>query len=147
MYEQVWYVAPPWLSNFLSLLVWGPLGGVLVAFLLFRFARWFPAKRSLTDARYVPLSIDVINIAELRVIGGAGLALVGVCVLVAIEMPSIGVPLGIGFVVSLITATLVILRRRKTGSFWSSNRALGASTMLRLDEPDAGPGSDSGKQK
>ena len=147
MFEDVWYVAPPWLLDFLWLFLWGPVGGVVVAVLLFRFARWRPANPSLASVRYLPLSIDAINMANLRVMGGAGLALVLLCAIIAVYIPFIGLSLGTGLVVGLVAAVVLIAIRRKAGPVSSSSRALGAGTMLRLEErggaqTTAGPNRD-----
>lgn len=134
MFQDFWYVAPPWLLNFLAVLVWGPIGGLFVAVVLFRFARWFPATKSQLGERYIPLSIDAINMAHLRVTGGAGLALVSVCASVAVYVPFIGIALAAGFGIGLIAAMVLIRKRRKTGPVSSSSQALGAAIMLRLDQ-------------
>jgi hypothetical protein len=79
-----------------------------------------------------PLTVDAINMARIRVMGGPGLGLVAVCALVAIYIPFIGLSLAAGSLFSLVVASIIIRRRRKSGPVPSSSRALGAGTVLKL---------------
>jgi len=58
----------------------------------------------------------------------------GMSVIVTINIPAIGVPLGIGYVLSALAASLLIRRRRTAGPMPSSAQAAGANTTFRLDE-------------
>ena len=82
----------------------------------------------------MPFALDMFNLAHIRVAGGAGLGLVAICVLVAVTIPAIGVPLGIGGVLSAFAASVIIRRRRTAGPMRSSAQAGGANTTFRLDE-------------
>jgi hypothetical protein len=138
--DEVWYQAPDWATtNPLALLVYGFAGGLVVALLLLRLNRWTSARA----AREVPhgayISVDVINLAHIRVVGAGGLGLVAVCALAAVYIPAIGWPLAGGCLLGTAGAILVIRRRRRIGPISSSSKSPGANTTLMIDGPGQTP--------
>jgi hypothetical protein len=111
----------------------GFLGGLVIAL----FVLWSNRVRhtgSTTDAfSREPLSSDVINIAHIRVAGIGGLGLVAMALNVAIFIPRIGIPIGLGLVLGAVFAGVLILRRRRQGPMPSSGRQAGANTTLSID--------------
>lgn len=117
----------------LMLLLPGTLGGLLfagVAILLHR-----KKSRPSLDVPYRPdpISIDMINMASIKVAGVGGLGLVAMAAAVALDVPRIAQSMAIGIVFGAIGAAIVILRRRRTGAMPSSGRGLGANTTLRIE--------------
>ncbi len=82
-----------------------------------------------------PLPIDVINMSRIRVAGIGGLGLVAMALVVAWDLPRIGLTLAAGAVTGSILAVVLILRRRQTGAMPSSGRSPGANTTLSIDTP------------
>ena len=112
----------------------GFLGGLVIAFLVFLRQRRGPSSPSLTaSVRNEPLSTDIINASSIKVAGIGGLGLVAMAVAVALNVPRIGQTIGIGLVLGLVLATVMILRRRSTGSMPSSGEQAGANTTLAID--------------
>lgn len=112
-------------TNSLMLLVYCVAGGAVVALLLLRLHRWSMAKTPQgvhAGGQVWPISIDMINIAHIRVVGAGGLGLVVMCALVAIVIPPIGLSLGAGSVLGTVLAITWIVRRSKTGPISTSSR-------------------------
>jgi Na+/H+ antiporter NhaD/arsenite permease-like protein len=133
--QDVWYSAPDWATtNPLALVLYGVIGGALVAVVLVRLHR--RAHHELDDrvAHIEQLSLDVINFSNLQVIGFGGFALVIMCALVAIVLPPVGMSLATGAFVGTVIALVLISRRRKHGPISSSSHAPGANTTFALDE-------------
>ncbi len=82
-----------------------------------------------------PLPIDVINMSRIRVAGIGGLGLVAMALVVAWDLPRIGLTLSIGAITGSVLAIVLILRRRQSGAMPSSGRRPGANTMLSIDVP------------
>ena len=124
----------------LALLLPGLLGGLAfagVAILLHR-----KGSRPSLDMPYRPdpISIDMINMASIKVAGVGGLGLVAMAAAVALDVPRIAQSMAVGIVFGAIGAAIVILRRRRTGGMPSSGRGLGANTILRIEiPPDEAP--------
>src|SRR5262245_27833019 len=68
-------------------------------------------------------STDAINMAHIRVAGVGGLGLVAVAGIVALDIPSIGQSLAIGFVFGVGFAAFLILKRRRVGPMPSSGQS------------------------
>lgn len=113
----------------------GLVGGVAIAFLLVRL-KDRRSTRPVPDA-FGPniASTDVINMAHIKVAGVGGLGLVAVAVVIALTFPRIGQSLALGFVLGVLFAAILILRRRRVGPMPSSGGQMGANTMLSIDEP------------
>ena len=77
MFEQFWYVAPPWMSNVMDVFVWSVAGGGIVAVVLAMVHRRFKSKASAIVRDSPLVTMDAMNMAHLCVVGGAGLMLVG----------------------------------------------------------------------
>lgn len=116
-------------------LVLGVLGGLLfagVAILL----RGKGSRPSLdVPYRPDPISIDMINMASIKVAGVGGLGLVAMAAAVALGVPRIAQSMAVGIGLGAIGAAIVILRRRRTGALPSSGRGLGANTTLKIEVP------------
>ena len=119
-----------------SLLVLGFFGGLLIAgvtILLQR--RGKPPSLSVAVVyRQQPLTIDMINMASIKVAGVGGLGLVAMAAAVALDVPRIAQSVGIGIALGAIGALIVILRRQRTGVMPSSGRGMGANTVLCIDQ-------------
>ena len=83
-----------------------------------------------------PISINMINMASIKVAGIGGLGLVAMAATVALGIPRIAESMAVGIGLGAVGAVIVILRRRRTGAMPSSGRGLGANTTLRIDVPD-----------
>ena len=123
----------------LILLLPGFLGGLVfagVAILLHR-----KGSRPSLDMPYRqdPISIDMINMASIKVAGVGGLGLVAMAAAVAWDIPRIAQSMALGIVFGAVAAAIVILRRRQTGAMPSSGRGLGANTTLKIDMPPDEP--------
>jgi hypothetical protein len=135
---DVWYQAPDWATtNPLVLTVYGLAGGLVVALVLLRLSRWSSARAAREIPHGTTLSVDVINLAHIRVVGAAGLGLVFICAMTAIYIPAIGIPLGVGALFATVGAILVIRARRKIGPISSSAKSPGANTTFGMFD---GPG-------
>lgn len=134
--DEVWYQAPDWATtNPLALLVYGVAGGLVVALLLMRLNRWTSERAAREVPHDAHITVDVINLAHIRVVGAGGLGLVAVCALTAIYIPAIGWPLAGGCLLGTAGAIVAIRRRRKIGPISSSSRSPGANTTLMIDGP------------
>jgi hypothetical protein len=78
---------------------------------------------------------DLINVAAIRVAGVGGVGLAAVALGVALDVPRIGQTLALSAVLGMLFATILILRRRRTGPMRSSGQELGANTTLAIDKP------------
>lgn len=101
---------------------------------------WLARRRRSTVAAASDLraGTDVINAASIKVAGVGGLGLVAMAVTVALNVPRIGYTLGIGLVLGIVAAAILIVRARRTGPLPSSGKGVGATAVLQLREP-AGP--------
>jgi hypothetical protein len=119
----------------LMLLGLGLLGGVLLATFIVLLQRVGGRRTAATPLPYrpAPLSTDVINMASIKVAGIGGLGLVAMAAAVALDVPRIGQTVFLGLVLGAGLATVMILRRRDTGSMPSSGRKMGANTTLSID--------------
>ena len=122
-------------TNSLMLLVYCVAGGVVVALLLIRLPRWSIAKAPQVHSggHVSEISIDMINMAHIRVAGVGGLGLVVMCALVAIVIPPIGLSLGAGSVLGTVLAIIWIVRRSKAGPIPTSSQTPGANATLMID--------------
>ena len=114
----------------MTLIVAVLLGGVALAVSL-RLAQQY---RSLTanppSRRDSAILIDAINIAHIPVDGVGGLGLVAMAVVIALSMPSIGVPIFIAVGTGTILAAVLILSNRGRGPLPSITRRV-------FTDPDA----------
>ena len=131
---DIWYEMPEWATNPTALLLVGIAGGVVVAFVLLTLNRRFRRKAAAETPHAGRISMDMINMAHIRVVGFGGLGLVVMCALVAIDVPAVGLSLGTGFFLGTAGAIVMILRRRETGPISSSTKSPGANTTFKLDE-------------
>ena len=113
----------------------GFLGGLVIALFVIRSDRGRHTRSAPDAFSREPLSSDVINMARIRVAGIGGLGLVAMALNVAIFIPRIGVPIGLGLVLGAGFAAVLILRRRRQGAMPSSGRRRGANTTLSIDAP------------
>ena len=113
-------------------LIPGFLGGLVVAFIVFRMQA---PSRSIDSLRNHPISTDVINIARIRVDGIGGLGLVALALTVAWFVLRIRQHIAIGVGLGVVFAVVLILVRRRSGPMPSSGATPGANTLLSLDEP------------
>ena len=113
----------------------GLIGGIAIA-VLFSWSQRRRTPPSLAaPVRQEMLSTDVINMASIKVAGIGGLGLVAMAAFVAIDVPRIGQTVLLGFVLGVIVAAVLILRRRRAGGpMPSSGRGLGANTTLCIDQ-------------
>ncbi|MDQ3487730.1 MAG: hypothetical protein M3468_08360 [Acidobacteriota bacterium] len=112
----------------------GVLGGLVIALVMFlrqRRGSHIPSLGASIPTR--PLSTDVINAASIKVAGIGGLGLVAMAVAVALNVPRIGQTLGIGLILGVAFAVVMIVSRRRTGSMPSSGRQAGANTTLAIE--------------
>jgi hypothetical protein len=80
-------------------------------------------------------STDVINAARIRVAGIGGLGLLAMALVVAFNVPRIGLTLGVGAIAGIAFAAALILFRRKNGPLPTSGGKPGANTVLSIDDP------------
>jgi hypothetical protein len=118
------------------ILVPGLLGGIVIAVLAVlanrRAARTPPV---LLPSRLPGVSSDMINMASIKVTGIGGLGLVAMAATVALGVPQIGRKIGIGLVLGVVCAVIMILRARRSGGpMPSSGQHMGANTMLSIDD-------------
>ena len=120
----------------LIILAPGLFGGIVVAFLLSRFAR-VPSQPVTMAERLDPPSTGMINMAHIRVAGAGGLGMVAMSVVVAIFVPRIRFTMALAFVLGCVmAAVLVALRRREGGA--PSGIDPGAHALFPLGELHAG---------
>jgi hypothetical protein len=81
------------------------------------------------------VSTDVINAARIRVAGIGGLGLVAMAAVVALAVPRIGIPVGVGAGLGILLAAVLIALRHRSGALPSSGERLGANTTLSIDVP------------
>ena len=111
----------------------GLIGGVAIALVIARLrAR---ARKGAPVLRRELFSTDVINMARIRVAGVGGLGLIAMAGVVAWFVPRIGQTLLVGFVLGVVFAVAMILRRRRAGPMPSSGRRPGANAILSIDRP------------
>ena len=117
-----------------ALVLPGLAGGLLIAGLLARLNRRPSsglARRSTLD----PISPDVINMAHIRVAGVGGLSMMAAGVVIAINLPEIGLSLlagvGLGAVIAI---GLIRYRSRSNAARPGGNGGL-PPRVLALDEP------------
>lgn len=116
----------------LALILPGLLGGVVVAAVLALLNRT-PTSKLSHHAHLEPISPDAINMAHIRVAGVGGLGMMAVALIIAINLPEIGVAMLIAFTLGIITACALIAGRSR-----SNARAAGGDdelppSMLSLD--------------
>jgi hypothetical protein len=131
---DIWYETPDWATNPTALLVLGLIGGSVIALLMIQLNRRAARKASAVVPHRGQVSIDMINMAHIRVVGAGGLGLVAMCAVVAFYIPPIGISLGTGFLLGTAGAIVMILKRRETGPISSSSQSPGANTTLKIDE-------------
>ena len=113
-------------------LVPGFLGGLVLAFLIFRMQ----APSSPPDSlRRHPISTDVINMARIRVDGIGGFGLVMMALTVAWFVMRIRQHVAIGLGLGVLLAVVLIAVRRRSGPMPSSGETPGANSTLSLDVP------------
>jgi hypothetical protein len=119
-----------------ELLVLGFFGGLLIAGVTILLQRRAKPSSLITPVPYRqdPITIDMINMASIKVAGVGGLGLVAMAAAVALDVPRIAQSVGIGIFFGAIGALIVILRREKTGVMPSSGRGMGANTVLAIDQ-------------
>ena|SRR5687767_12382373 len=119
-----------------GLLVLGFVGGLLIAGVTILLQRRGkpPSVAPPVPYRQTPLTIDMINMASIKVAGVGGLGLVAMAAAVALDVPRIAQSVGIGIGLGAVGALVVILRRRRTGVMPSSGRGMGANTVLAIDQ-------------
>lgn len=107
----------------------GILGGLILAFILFRL----PAPEDAGGARTLEApSTDIINMARVRVKGVGGLGMVAMAMTVAAFVPSIRLSMAIALVLGVVMAVAMIAWRRRSGPL-STRIEPGAHSMLPLD--------------
>ena len=111
----------------------GLIGGVAIAVLVATVRTGF-GKRTPSVNRDL-FSTDVINMARIRVAGVGGLGLIAMAAVVAWFVPRIGQTLLIGFILGMVFAGVLIVRRRRSGPMPSSGRRPGANAILSIDQP------------
>ena len=115
------------------IIVPGLIGGLVMA-LLVAALKTRSGKRT-SEATGEQFPTDVINMSRIRVAGVGGLGLFAMAVVVAWFVPRIGQTLLIGFVLGVVFAGVMILRRRRSGLMPSSGRRSGANAILSIDNP------------
>jgi hypothetical protein len=118
-------------------LVPGVLGGLIVAWLVFRLQRRSSTAVSTDAFTRNGRASDVINMAHIRVAGIGGLGLVAMAATVAFNVPRIGQALAIAAVAGAALAAVLIAWRRKTGALPSTGARPGANTVLAIDASPA----------
>ena len=118
-------------------LVPGVLGGVILAWVIFRLQHRSSAEGSTDAFSRNGRSSDVINMAHIRVAGIGGLGLVAMAATVAFNVPRIGQALAIAAVAGAVFAVVLIAWRRKAGALPSSGARPGANTVLAIDAPSS----------
>jgi hypothetical protein len=73
-------------------------------------------------------------VASIKVAGVGGLGLVAMATTVALNVPQIGVAIGLGLVLGSVGAVILIVRARRAGPMPSSGKGIGASTVLSLQD-------------
>jgi hypothetical protein len=113
----------------------GIVGGVILAFILFRL----PSQEDAGGARTLDApSTDIINMARVRVKGAGGLGMVAMAVTVAAFVPSIRLSMAIAVVLGVVMAVAMILWRRRSGPL-STRIEPGAHSMLPMDPGSTAP--------
>lgn len=79
-------------------------------------------------------STDVINAARIRVAGIGGLGLLAMALVVAFNVPRIGLTLAAGALAGVALAAVLIVLRRKAGPLPASGGRPGATTILAIDD-------------
>lgn len=116
----------------LIILAPGLFGGLVVAFLLSRFAR-IPSDPVTTAERLDPPSTGMINMAHIRVAGAGGLGMVAMSVVVAIFVPRIRFTMALAFVLGCVMAAVLVAVRRREGDS-PSGIDPGAHVLFPLDQ-------------
>ena len=112
----------------------GFLGGLVIALVVFLRQRRGSNPPSLgAPTGNERLSTDIINASSIKVAGVGGLGLVAMAAAVALNVPRIGQTIGMGLVLGLVLATIMIVRRRRTGSMPSSGEQPGANSTLAIN--------------
>jgi hypothetical protein len=119
------------------------LGGVAFALLLVKL-KGRPSTQMVPDlSGRETRSTDAINMAHIRVAGVGGLGLIAVAAIIALDIPSIGQSVAMGFVFGACFAAFLILKRRRAGPMPSSGQSAGANTTLSIDAADTShPGTE-----
>jgi hypothetical protein len=116
----------------------GLFGGLVIALVALKFRNRGDRRTASDPFARESLSTDVINAAHIRVAGVGGFGLVAMAAVVALSVPKIGIPLGIGAVSGVVLAGILILWRRRNGPMPSSGQRTGANTILAIDASPAG---------
>ena len=110
----------------LIIVVPGLLGGVLFAFV---FARTHvDASQAEVQTRLAPPSVNLINMARIRVSGLAGLGMVAMSIVVAAFVPRIRLTMAVAISLGVAFAAVLIAQRRRR-SPWNTQLP-GAHAML-----------------
>jgi hypothetical protein len=123
-------------------LVPGFLGGLVLAFLIFRMQA---PSSSLDSLRRHPVSTDVINMARIRVDGIGGFGLVVMALTVAWFVLRIRQHVAIGLGLGVLLAIVLVVVRRRNGPMPSSGETPGANSTLSIDDPIASDDRDDGR--
>lgn len=118
----------------LIILVPGVLGGLVVAYIVFRLAR-IPSPPVTMTERLDPPSTGMINMAHIRVAGGGGLGMVAMSIVVAIFVPRIRFTMALAFVLGCVMAAVLVALRRREGSS-PSGIDPGAHALFPLEPRD-----------
>ena len=116
------------------MLVPGMIGGAIFA-VVFILLQRRASRPAAVSYRTEPMSTDVINIASIKVAGIGGLGLVAMATAVALDIPRVFQTVGLGLILGVGAAAILIVRRRASGALPSSGRAMGANTTLSIDPP------------
>jgi hypothetical protein len=127
-----------------AILIPGFLGWLVIAAAIILLQRRATPQSVAVPYRPDPITPNIINMASIKVAGVGGLGLVAMAAAVALDVPRIAQSVGVGIALGTIGAVIVIWRRRQTGVFPSSGRAMGANTTLAIDSP-VKPGADTGR--
>ena len=115
-------------------LVPGFLGGLVLAFLIFRMQA---PSSPLDSLRRHQISTDVINMARIRVDGIGGFGLVVMALTVAWFVLRIRQHIAIGLGLGVLLAIVLVVVRRRNGPMPSSGETPGANSTLSIDDPIA----------
>ena len=127
----------------LALVFPGLLGGLLLAALLARLNRR-PSSGLVTRSTLEPVSPDVINMAHIRVAGIGGLSMIAAGIIIAVNLPEIGLSLLAALSLGAALAVGMIVYRSRSASARDGGNGGLPPSVLALDRQQIAKSKPSG---